>query len=207
MSYGQIASITAMIRELMDILEQADRGHVHGQVVLKMIDQIEDNIDLLIQQLAPERITDERFQAVMKAVDELSEILGSLRKAVTGRRYKYATKLAMDLQEKLRKVYRLMMLIRSGGPSTVIFQVAPHFVRDVNLRVPEPLLYASPLAVEIYNRVVRRGSVPVDELIVELGIDERRRDEFNRAITSLITMGYVVPYIDRDNRMILKVAR
>ena len=207
MSTVQLNVINAMIRELIDALDGLRAGRVGKEEVLKRIDDLENQIDVLLSQLAPERITDERFSAAVRAVREISEGFRRLRESVIFGRYSHAKKLALDVQESVRRMYRLLILIRAGAPTTLIFQVTPQFLREEILQAPEALLYSNPMAAQIYNILLRKGEAGIDELALELKIDDKTREEFNRAVAHLIAAGYARPYFTPDNRMVLRPAR
>jgi len=197
-----LAMINICVRNLIAAVESRKRDEA-----LRLVDQLDDHFDALIQANAPERITDERFQAAEKAIREVSEKIEELRALIINGRYKAARRKALDVQSAMRQAYRLLLLIRAGAPTPVIFQLTPRFLQEAQLRPPEELVFSSPLATQIYNIVVRRGSVPVEEVARELGITKETMDEFNRAITSLIQRGFVRPALTPDNRLILQAAR
>ena len=197
-----LAMINICVRNLIAAVESRKRDEA-----LRLVDQLDDHFDALIQANAPERITDERFQAAEKAIREVSEKIEELRALIINGRYKAARRKALDVQSAMRQAYRLLLLIRAGAPTPVIFQLTPRFLQEAQLRPPEELVFSSPLATQIYNIVVRRGSVSVEEVARELGITKETMDEFNRAITSLIQRGFVRPALTPDNRLILQAAR
>jgi len=203
-STAVLNTINATIRELLDALDELRRGRRDRRAVLKLVDELENQIDSMISQLAPERITDERFEAAMKAIREVSEKVRKLREYIIGGKTKRARSALLEVQESVRFAYRLLTLIRAGAPTTVIFQVAPQFLREVEVSAPESLVYANPMAGQIYNILLRKGEATVEELAAELRVDDRTRDEFNRAIAYLISSGYARPYFTPDNRMVLR---
>lgn len=201
----QFNVINATIRDLISALEEAKKGRIRRDSVLKLLDELENNVDALISSLAPEKITDERFTAASNALREFSEKMKQLRESVIAGKYTESIKLAVDIQETLRHVYRLLVLIRAGTPTPMILSFTPQFFREIS--VPEPVLFSSPMAAQIYNTLVRRGEATVEDLAMDLRVDDRTREEFNRALSWLISAGYVKPYFTRDNRMILRPAR
>ena len=201
----ELNMVNASLRELMAHIDLLRNGKVSVERVMKLIDEAENHVDTLIQALAPERITDERFNAAVGALKEVTSRFKKLREYILAGKYVYAKKFVLDIQESIRSLYRLLILIRAGTPTHVIFQVTPQFLREIS--VPETLLYTNPMAAQIYNTLARRGGATVEELAVELKIDDKTRDEFNRAIAQLISMGYVKPYFTPDNKMVLRPAR
>ena len=205
MSMSQLNIINANIRQLVKVLDEIKRGRASVDEALRLVDEIEGNVDMLVQMLAPERITDERFSATVKSLKELADKFSELRDMISSQRLTYAKKKVFEIQEFIRHIYRVLMLVRAGAPTPVIFQVSPQFLREVT--VPEAVVYSNPMSAQIYNILVRRGGATVEELALELKIDDKTRDEFNRAIAQLISMGYVKPYFTPDNKMVLKPTR
>lgn len=205
MSMSQLNIINANIRQLIKVLDDIKRGAALVDDALRLVDEIEGNVDMLVQMLAPERITDERFSATVKSLKELADKFSELRDMISSHRLTYAKKKVFEIQEFIRHIYRVLMLVRAGAPTPVIFQVSPQFLREVT--VPEAIVYSNPMSAQIYNILVRRGEATVEELALELKIDDKTRDEFNRAIAQLISMGYVKPYFTSDNKMVLKPTR
>jgi len=206
-STAHLNIINATIRELLNALDDLKRGKVRKEDVLRIIDELENQIDNMLAQLAPERITDERFTAAIKAIREVSERFKSLRESVIFGRYTHAKRVVLDAQESIRHTYRLLTLIRAGAPTTLIFQVTPQFLREAEVTAPEALVYSNPMAAQIYNILLRKGEASIDELAIELKIDDKTREEFNKAIAHLIATGYARPYYTPDNRMVLRPSR
>ena len=207
MSAVQLNAINATIREILNILDDLRRGRAEREDALKAVDELENQIDSMLAQLAPERITDERFTAAVNAIKEVSERVKNLRDSIIFGRYTHARRQVLEVQESVRHTYRLMMLIRAGAPTPLIFQVTPQFLREAEIAAPEALAYTHPMAAQIYNVLVRRGEAGIDELARELRVDDRTREEFNRAVAHLIASGYARPYLTPDNRMILRLGR
>ena len=205
MSTAQLNIVNSTIREILRTLDDVKRGRAGKEDVLRLLDELENQIDAILVHLAPERITDERFNAAVKAVKDVSDKIRRVRESVMFGRYTYAKRQLLDVQESVRLTYRLLTLIKAGAPTSVIFQVTPQFLREV--AVPEPIVYTNPMAAQIYNVLVRRGEATVEELALELKITDETRDEFNRAISQLISTGYVRPFFTSDNKMILRPAR
>ena len=205
MSTTQLNTINAHIRELMNILDNIKSGRAKREDALKTLDEIENQIDIMLSQLAPERITDERFSAAVKALSDVARKFRSLRESIVFGRYTYAKRQVLEIQETIRHTYRLLTLIRAGAPTALIFQVTPQYLREV--AVPEAIVYSNPMAAQIYNVLTRRGEASVEDLAAELKITDDTRDEFNRAIAHLISTGYVRPFYTQDNRMVLRPAR
>ena len=207
MSTVQLNAINATIRELLSTLDDLKRGRAEREDALRVVDELENQIDNMLTQLAPERITDERFSAAVNAIKEISEKFKNLRDSIVFGRYNQARRKILEVQESVRHTYRLMMLIRAGAPTTLIFQVTPQFLREAEVAAPETLAYMHPMAAQIYNVLVRRGEAGLDELAVELKIDDKTRDEFNQAVAHLIASGYARPFYTPDNRMVLRLGR
>jgi len=201
----QLNVVNSTIREIMRTLDDVKSGRAGKERVLKLLDELENQIDVILAHLAPERITDERFNAAVKAVEDVSDKIRKVRESVVFGRYTYAKRQLLDVQESVRLMYRLLTLIKAGAPTPVIFQVAPQFLREIS--APEAVVYTNPMAAQIYNVLIRKGEATVEELALELKITDETRDEFNRAISQLISMGYARPYFTPDHKMVLKPAR
>ena len=207
MSTAQLNIINSTIRTLLTEIDDLKYRRIKLEDVLKTVDELEDQIDGMISRLAPERITDERFSAAVNAVKDVSKEMKELRDAIISGRYALAKKKVLDVQSVVRNAYRLLILLHAGSPTTLIFQVTPQYLREELLTAPESLVLSSPMASQIYNILVRRGEVSVEELAMELKIDKETREDFNRAITHLIASGYAKPCFTEDNRMILRARR
>jgi len=207
MTSVQLNIINMTIRNLLEEIDRLKAGRAKREDVLKTIDELEDQIDDMLTRLAPERITDERFSAAVNAVNEVSKEMKELRESVLSGRYAHAKKKVLDVQSAVRSAYRLLMLIHAGAPTTLIFQVTPEFIREELLSAPEALVFANPMASQIYNILVRKGQASVEDLALELKIDDKTREEFNKAVAHLIATGYAKPYFTSDGRMVLKPAR
>ena len=177
------------------------------EAALRLLDEIDNLIDGLLASMAPERITDERFEAASKAVRELSAAVNEVRRLVYEGRLRAAAERLPDLQRAVREAHRLLLFVRSGAPTPLLFQVTPEFLRAASLRPPETIVLLGPMAVKLYNAVVRRGEVPVEELARELGVTDETREEFNRAVTQLVSLGYVTVAVTPDNRIVLRAVR
>lgn len=201
---SSVTIINTLIRNILELLDRkADKNEILG-----VLDQLDNQFDFLVQANAPERITDERFEAAVKAIDEVSEKVERLRETVASGRYHLAKKQVFDLQASIRKAHRILLLVRAGAPTPMIFQVSPQFLKEAELKPPEEMvLTTSPLATQIYGYILRKGKVPIDELAREFGVTDKTRDEFNRAVASLIQRGFVKPVIGADNRMVLQAVR
>lgn len=203
---SQLNVINATIRELINSIENLRKGKIDRDQVLRLIDELENQIDNMVYQFAPERITDERFSIATNSLREISKNFKLLREHILSGRYIRAKRQVLDLQESVRQMYRILMLIRAGAPTTLIFQVTPQFLRNVELPAPEALIHSNPMAAQIYNILQRKGEASIEELATELRIDNRTRDEFNRAVAYLISTGFARPYLTQDNRMVLRPA-
>ncbi len=202
---GIVASINALIRELIKLCTEARFNRARQEDLLRVLDELETQIDNMVQALVPEKITDERFRLVEKGLRELMDKLREVREFIVFGRLVRAKKKLLEVQELARHVYRLMLIIRAGAPTPMIFQFTPF--RTVELPAVEPLLFSNPMAAQIYNVLQRRGEMSLEDLAREMHITDANRDEFNRAISLLISMGYVTPYLTHDNRLILRARR
>lgn len=205
MSIAQLNTINASIRELLNMLDRAKRDRARKDDVLRILDELENQIDVMISQLAPERITDVRFNAAVRALRDIADKFKDLRESIVFGRYTNAKSQVLDIHESIKHTYRLLLLIKARAPTPVIFQSTPQFIREI--AVPEALAYGSPMAAQIYNTLVRKGEATVEDLALELKIDDRTRFEFNNAIQHLITTGYIKLYLTPDNKMVLRPAR
>lgn len=202
----QITVINSIVRKLLDMLPQARHKNIKNEILIE-IDELENQFDLLIQANAPERITDERFTAAVNAIHEVSEKIEQLRSLIVAGRYKIARRKVLDLQAAIRHAYRLLLLVRAGTPTPMIFQISPQFLKEAELKPPEEIVFSSPMASQVYNVIVRKGKVAVEELAKELNISDETRDEFNRALATLIQRGFIRPVIRPDNKLMFQAVR
>jgi len=202
----QITVINSIVRKMLDMLSQARHKNLKNEILVE-IDELENQFDLLIQANAPERITDERFTAAVNAIHEVSEKIEQLRTLIVNERYKIARQKVLDLQASIRHAYRLLLLVRAGTPTPMIFQVSPQFLKEAELKPPEEIVFSSPMASQIYNIIVRKGKIPVEELAKELNVTDETRDEFNRALATLIQRGFVRPIVSSDNKLMFQAVR
>jgi len=206
MSTSQQKIIDSLLRELLNAIDDARHHKVARDNVLKLLDEVESNVDILIQMSSPERITDERFTVAVNALKDLSGKFKSLRERIVFEDYVNAKSLVLDVQETIKHLCRLLSFIRAGAPSPVVFQVAPQFLRETP--IPEALIYSGgTMEAQIYNTLLRKGQATVEELALELKINDKTRDEFNRALSRLAEMGFVKMYITQDNKIVFKPAR
>ncbi len=197
--------INALVSDILNALDEVIYGRKKPDEVLKLVDQLDDQIDSLVASLAPERITDERFSAAMSALRDLSDAITKLRRRIVEGRYRAARELIPDLQSKIRMAIRLLTLAKAGSPTPLIVQFAPEYVSEV--KAPESLVLAEPMAARIYGILVRKRREKVSQLAAELGIDEKTRDSFNRAIAQLIASGYVTVDVTPSGELELALAR
>jgi len=202
---SELNLINANLRELIELINLLRDGRVDTGRVMKLIDEIENCVDSMIHALAPERVTDEKFIAISKAIKDVETKFRQLREHVLAGKYSVAIGYIPKVQEAVRSLYRLLSLMRREAPVPVILQVTPQYLREVP--VPEALQYTDPMAAQIYNTLSRKGEATIEELALELKVDERSKDAFNNAISQLIRMGYVKPYLTPDNKMVLRPAR
>jgi len=197
--------LNALLRTLVEKLSSARVSGVDYNELMRIIDEVENNFDMLVAQSAPDRITDERFSSAVEMLKEVAEKLRNLREAVLDGKFTDAKKIALDIQESIRHAYRILMLLKAGAPVPIVYQVAPQFLREIT--PPEQVVYMSPLASQIYNILARRREAPLDQIALELRIDEKTRDEFNRAVAQLVASGYAQISLTPDNRVILRLVR
>jgi len=202
----QITVINGIVRKLLDMLSQARHKNLKDELLIE-IDELENQFDLLIQANAPERITDERFTAAVNAIHEVSEKIEQLRSLIVNERYKIARRKVLDLQAAIRHAYRLLLLVKAGTPTPMIFQISPQFLKETELKPPEEIVFSSPMASQVYNIIVRKGKVAVEDIAKELNINEETRDEFNRALATLIQRGFVRPVVSPDNKLMFQAVR
>jgi len=195
-----IGSISALIREFHRMLEDAQQGRVDKYTLLKALDELEDNVDRLVIQMRPERITDTRFDASLKILEIIRDGFYRVRKLIVTERYAKAVRVLIKLHEDLRHGYRTMTLVTAGAPTAVVYQMTP----SAALIPPESLLEASPTATKLYNMLVRRGEVDVSEAAKELGLTA---EALNEAVNTLVRLGYAKVIIMPDGRWRLRAVR
>ena len=198
-----LASINAVIEEILNRIETAKRATVSSRrkllsIILRLIDQLDAELDLLVSSLAPEKLTDERFRYVEKQLEQLSKELAELRKHVINGRLVKARDKLVEIQEKVRHVYRILLIIRA--PTAAAAQFTP----EIELRVPPLIQFLSPFAVKIYNVMARRGEMFLDELVSELGVTDKDYAEFNKALQSMIQLGYIEMHVTKEGRLLLR---
>jgi len=206
MSSSKLQEALTLVRDLVLRLEAAIKRRVTKEELLELIDRIEDSIDGMLSEMAPERITDERFTAAEKMLDELGLILQDLRGHVLAGRYTRAKSKALDAQRIIRQTYRLMLLISAAPPVTQILQVAPEFLREIPVSPPE-MLRGNPMAMQIYNILVRKGEASVTDIATELNISEDDRPRFNAAVSELVRHRFADILLDSAGRLILRARR
>jgi len=197
--------LNALLRTLVEKLSNARVFGVGYNELMRIIDEVENNFDMLVAQSAPERITDERFSSAVEMLKDVAEKLRNLREFILDGKFTEARKTALDIQESIRHAYRILMLLKAGAPVPIVYQVAPQFLREIT--PPEQVVYMSPLASQIYNILARRREAPLDQIALELRIDEKTRDEFNRAVAQLVASGYAQISLTPDNRVVLRLVR
>jgi len=197
-----VAVINALVNRMLEGIEREESR----EDLLALLDSIEDAFDRLIESSIPERLTDERFQAVLVAMKGVEDAISRLRDALLTSGYRLARRRILDLKRELRGAYRLLLLVKGGAPAPTIFQVAPEYVRSAPLQPPAPLAF-SPMGAQIYNALLRRGSATAEELAAELGVTDANRAEFNAALAQLMQGGYVRIEVSPDNRIVLRPAR
>jgi len=199
-SASPLASISAMIRELLKMLEDAEQGKIGRNAVLKALDQLEDQVDAIIMQMAPERITDERFEAAVSSLRKIAKGFYKLSKLIVAERYSEAIRMLTVLRERLRDCFRTMTFIKAGAPTPLVLQFSP----TTSLYPPEVLLQRSPGATQLYNLLARRGEADIAEVAKELGLSA---DALNEAINTLVGLGFVKLLLTPDGRWKLRVVR
>jgi len=199
-STPSIGSISALIREFHRMLEDAQQGKVDKYTLLKALDELEDNVDRLVAQMTPERITDTRFEAIRETLKNFRKGFYRVRKLIVAGRYEKAIDMLTRLHEELRHGYRTMMFVRAGAPTPVVYQMSPSSA----LVPPDTLLEANPAATKLYNMLVRRGEVDLAEASRELGLTA---EVLNEAVNTLIRLGYAKAVMMPDGRWRLRAVR
>ena len=200
MSTPSIGSISALIREFHRMLEEAQQGRVDKYTLLRALDELEDSVDRLIAQMAPERITDTRFEATLATLKDIAKGFYRVRKLIVAGRHAKAMDMLEKLHEILRHGYRTMTFIKAGAPTPVVYQMSP----SSPLVPPDALLAANPAANKLYNMLVRRGEVDLAEASREL---ELTAEVLNEAVNTLVRLGYAKAIMMPDGRWRLRVAR
>mgnify|MGYP000182647855 CR=1 FL=1 len=206
MSSSRLQEALTLVRELISRIDDCQKGRISRQELLKMIDEIENSIDRMLSEMAPERITDERFSAAEKMLDELGLSLKNLREDVLAGRLHRAKSRALEVQRVIRLTYRLMILISAAPPVAQIFQISPEYLREIPVSPPE-MLRGNPLAMQIYNVIVRRREATVTDIARELNISDEERPQFNAAISELVRLGFADILLDHTGRLILRARR
>ncbi len=202
--------VDTCIRSLLLDLESAIKGRPPSvEQLLRLVDEIDKGITVLFQDLAPERITDERFTTVIEVQKELEGKMELLRKYILDSRFRIARSITIEIQQLVHRLTRILILV-AGGVSRVAFYryTAPKYIKEV--KVPDLLKQQSSLAQQIYNILVRENQVKISELPSKLKLnpeDKASIDEVNEAINTLISLGYADIYIDENNEAILRLKR
>jgi hypothetical protein len=192
--------INALIREFLKMLENAQQGKVDKYVLLKALDEIEDNVDRLITQMTPEKITDERFAAALEILTKISKGFYKVKSLIMAERYTEAVDKVIRLQELLRHGFRALSFIKAGAPAPVVLQMAP----SAPLVPPETLLESNPTALRLYNLLVRKGEIDIAQAASELGLTA---EEINDAVNTLLRLGFAKSIITPDGKWKLKAVR
>jgi len=198
-STPSIGSISALIREFHRMLEDAQQGRVDKYTLLKALDELEDNVDRLIAQMAPERITDTRFEATLDTLKDIAKGFYRVRKLIVAGRYAKAMDMLTRLHEVLRHGYRTMTFVKAGAPTPVVYQMS-----SSSALVPPDALLENPAATKLYNMLVRRGEVDLAEASRELGLTA---EALNEAVNTLIKLGYAKAIMMPDGRWRLRAVR
>jgi hypothetical protein len=183
------------------MLEDAQQNRVDKYTLLKALDELEDNVDRLIAQMAPERITDTRFEATLATLKDIAKGFYRVRKLIVAGRYAKAMDMLARLHEVLRHGYRTMTLVKAGAPTPVVYQMSSS---SSALVPPDALLEANPAATKLYNMLVRRGEVDLAEASRELGLTA---EVLNEAVNTLIKLGYAKAIMTPDGRWRLRAVR
>jgi hypothetical protein len=195
-----IGTINALIREFLRLLEEAQQGKANKYLLLKALDELEDNVDRLITQMVPERITDERFEAALGILKKTASGFYKIRKLIVAERYSEAIERVARLQELLRHCFRVLSFLRAGAPTPVVLQMAP----STYLVPPEALLESNPVALRLYNVLARRGEIDLAEAARELGLSV---EALNEAVNTLVRLGFAKVVIAPDGKWILRAVR
>jgi len=193
-------AINVHIREFHKRIEAARRGQASRADLLKLQDELENYIDTLILTLAPERITDERFASASEELRNLTNRLSEFRECIVRGKYTDAETKLIEVHSAIRHIYRLFTVIRAGAPTPLIYQLSP----STPLFPPEVILHTSPMALQVYNLIVRRGEMTLQDIIAELKADP---GAVSSAVQELIRLGYARLYITPDNKWVLRPVR
>lgn len=195
-----ISSISALIREFHRMLEDAQQGRVDKYTLLKALDELEDSVDRLIAQMAPERITDTRFEVTLDTLKDIAKGFYRVRRLIVAGRHAKAMDTLARFHEVLRHGYRTMTLVKAGAPTPVVYQMSSSSA----LVPPDALLEANPAATKLYNMLVRRGEVDLAGASRELGLTA---EVLNEAVNTLIKLGYAKAVMTPDGRWRLRAVR
>ena len=198
---GQLLEvINAHIRNLHARIRDARHGRVSVDDLLKLHDELENYVDALITTLAPERITDERFASASQELKNLTDRLREFRDLIVRGKYTDAESKLTEVHSAIRHIYRVFTVIRAGAPTPLIYQLSP----GTPLFPPEIILHTSPMALQVYNLIVRRGEMTLSDIIAELKADP---GAVSSAVQDLIRLGYARLYITPDNKWVLRPVR
>jgi len=192
--------INVHIRNLHARIRDARRGRTSVDDLLRLHDELENYVDALIAALAPERITDERFASASQELKNLTERLREFRDLIVRGKYTEAESKLTEVHSAIRHIYRVFTVIRAGAPTPLIYQLSP----TAPLFPPEVILHTSPLALQVYNLIVRRGEMALSDIIAELKADP---SAVSSAVQELIRLGYARLYITPDNKWFLRSVR
>jgi hypothetical protein len=193
-------AITAHIRNLHARIRDARRGRASVDELLRLQDELENYVDTLITALAPERITDERFASASQELKNLTEKLREFRDLIVKGKYTEAESKLTEVHSAIRHIYRVFTVIRAGAPTPLIYQLSP----GAPLFPPEVILHTSPMALQVYNLIVRHGEMTLSDIIAELKADP---GAVSSAVQDLIRLGYARLYITPDNKWVLRPVR
>jgi hypothetical protein len=192
--------VNVHIRNLHSRIRDARRGRASVDELLKLHDELENYVDALITALAPERITDERFASASEELKNLTGKLREFRECIVRGKYTDAEFKLTEVHSAIRHIYRVFTVIRAGAPTPLIYQLSP----SAPLFPPEVILHTSPLALQAYNLIVRRGEMTLQDIIAELKADP---GAVSSAVQELIRLGYVRLYLTPDNKWVLRPVR
>jgi hypothetical protein len=197
---SSIGIVNALIREFLRLLEEAQQGKANKYMLLKALDELEDNVDRLIIQMVPERITDERFEATLEILKKIASGFYKIRSLIVNERYSEAVEKVARLQEVLRHCFRALSLIKAGAPTPMVLQMVP----STPLVPSEALLESNPAALRLYNMLARRGETDLTEATRELGLTA---ETLNEAVNTLVRLGFARVVITPDGKWVLRAVR
>ena len=131
--------------------------------------------------------------------------LDALRQSLDRNRPREARRHLTELESSLERFVGVLSLMQAGTITPPLSFLPPETRMAIEVKPPEDLAYAGKFAPQIYNIVVRRGSIPLDEHAKECDVKAEERLDFNRALEYLLSRGLITIYVDEENRPIIRV--